>query len=130
MSHTTSIAIRFADIDKFGHVNNAIYLTYFESARIAYLADVLGTVDWINKGVILARAEINFIQPVLLNDKIFVETSCSRIGNKSFDLSYKLNKLSDGIRTEMANGLTVMVGFDYVRQQTIVIPEEWKQKMS
>jgi len=43
--YKTLIPIRFADIDAFGHVNNAIYLTYFEIARSAYWEEVIKW-DW------------------------------------------------------------------------------------
>lgn len=130
MIHTTEIDIRFADIDAFNHVNNAKYITYVEHARMKYFDDVIGEVDWANEGFILARAEINFLQPVKLHDKIIVETRCSRIGNKSFDLSYKIFRIGGEAKTEMANALTVQVGFDYKNNRSIPVKEEWKKKLS
>lgn len=136
MVHTTEITVRFADIDAFNHVNNANYLSYIEHARMNFVDDVIGKVDWANHGFILARAEINFVLPIKLHDKIIVETQCSRIGNKSFDLSYKIFKivhpeLAEGKekKTEMANALSVQVGFDYKNNLTIPIKDEWRRKL-
>jgi acyl-CoA thioester hydrolase len=129
MIHTTEIDIRFADIDAFNHVNNAKYITYLEHARMKFVDEVIGQVDWANAGFILARAEMNYIQPVKLYDKIIVETHCSRIGNKSFDLTYKILKIEGGAKTEMANAVTVQVGFDYKNNRTIAITEEWREKL-
>lgn len=129
MIHSTEISVRFVDIDAFGHVNNSNYLTYIEHARMYFFDDVIGKVDWANDGFILARTELNFILPIKLHDKISVETQCSRIGNKSFDLSYKIYKTENGKKTEVANALTVQVGYNYKNGATIPISEEWKNKL-
>lgn len=125
--HITEIEIRFADIDAFGHVNNAVYLTYFENARVKYFNEIVDwTYDWSKEGVILARAEINFIQPAHFNDKVFIETRCARMGNKSFDLHYRMIMRKGDSEILLADSVTVMVAFDYVGQQSIPVPDEWK----
>ena len=56
--HKTRIQIRFKDIDKLGHVNNANHITYLELARVNYLNDVFKQlIDWSKEGIILARIE-------------------------------------------------------------------------
>lgn len=120
--------IRFVDIDAFGHVNNAHYLTYFEQARVKYFDDIVGwKYDWSKQGIILARAEINFVVPVLFRDEVIIMTRCSRLGNKSFDMEYRLVKTENGNEVLLADGKTVMVAFDYQLNQSIPIPELWKQ---
>ncbi len=130
MIHITPIEIRFADIDAFNHVNNANYLSYIEHARMNFVDDIIGKVDWVKRGFILARAEINFVQPIKLHDQIIVETQCSRIGNKSFDLSYKIFKIDQEEKVEMANAISVQVGYDYKNNLTIPLTEEWRRKLS
>ena len=127
--HQTRVAIRFADLDKLGHVNNAKYLTYLESARISYFIEIVGEqVNWNEQGIILAKAEINFAMPVELEDvEVSIFTSCSRIGGKSFDLSYVITK-SDGT-TICATGLTTMVCYNYLEGKTVQIPDSWKEKL-
>ena len=60
--HKTPIQIRFKDIDKLGHVNNANHITYFELARVDYF-EALATenikIDWINEGVIWLKLKWN-----------------------------------------------------------------------
>lgn len=129
MIHTTEITVRFADIDAFNHVNNAKFITYLEHARMHFFDDVIGNVNWETEGFILARAEVNYILPILLHDRIIVETRCTRVGNKSFDLSYRVIKTEDGNKIEMANGLTVQVGYDYKSKRTIPITDEWRKKL-
>jgi acyl-CoA thioester hydrolase len=127
--HKKKVAIRFADIDKLGHVNNAKYLTYMESARIAYFTEVVGEqVNWNEQGIILAKAEINFAIPVALEDiVVMIFTSCTRIGGKSFELSYVITK-SDS-KTICATGSTTMVCYNYNESKTIEVPEEWRIKL-
>src|SRR6187549_590836 len=94
--HSMRPEIRFVDVDVFGHVNNAHYLTYFEQARVKYFDDIVGwKYDWSKKGIILARAEINFVVPVQFRDEVLIRTRCSRLGNKSFDMEYRIVKVEE-----------------------------------
>jgi acyl-CoA thioester hydrolase len=127
MPFSTEVEIRFSDIDNFGHVNNAHYLSYIEQARLRYFNEFLHNHDWQTKGIILARAEIDFQAPLFLEDKLTVELSCSRIGSKSFDLSYKLMKNKNSNEQTVATALTIIVSFDYIQNHSTIIPEEWKE---
>ena len=129
--HKTPVQIRFKDIDKLGHVNNANHLTYFELARMKYFEDVIGDqIDWKKQGVILARIEINYKLPILLEDKISVFTKSTRFGTKSFDLDhYIVKETTKGEYTELANGLSIVVCFDYEKSSAITIPQNWLDKV-
>lgn len=128
--HKTPIQIRFKDIDALGHVNNANHFTYIESARVNYFNDVSGEeVMWSKKGIIVAKAVIDFKMPLLFKDKVSVYTKCSRIGNKSFDLAYKIIKEENGKEIVLAEASTVLVCFDYEKGASILIPDEWKKKL-
>ncbi len=129
--HRTPIQIRFKDVDKMGHVNNANHATYLELARMMYFEDVVAVkIDWTKQGVILAKVVIDYIVPILLEDKVSVLTTCSRIGNKSFDLTHTIVKTENGKDIEVAKGVSVVVCFDYEKNITIPVPEEWKGKLS
>lgn len=128
----TPIQIRFKDIDKLGHVNNANHITYFELARVDYFAafekdDI--KIDWVNEGVILAKIEMEYKQPILLEDAVFVYTWVSKIGTKSFDMNCSIIKVENGMEIELAKGLATIVCFNYKTNETILIPEKWKTKM-
>ena len=127
--HKTPIEIRFADIDAFGHVNNAVFLTYFEQARVSYFDKVLGwNYDWSKEGVIVARSEVDYMIPIHFRDTIIIYTHCSRMGNKSFDISYQIIKVDDNTKEMlMADGVTVMVAFDYISKKSIEVPGAWKE---
>jgi acyl-CoA thioester hydrolase len=124
--HKTPIQIRFKDIDKLGHVNNANHLSYFEYARTCYFRDVVGTaIDWVKEGIILAKAVVDYKEPINFEDDIYVKTRCSRIGNKSFDLEYSLVKAGDGQEKTLATGLSILVCYNYVDKVTIPVPARW-----
>lgn len=127
--HKTLIQIRFKDTDKLGHVNNANYLTYFELARMKYAREVIGEINWKKWGFILAKISIEYIQPVFLEEEIYVYTKCSRLGNKSFDLSHSIVKVKDEKEIEVAKGVAVIVCYDYEKNDSMLIPENWRGLM-
>ena len=130
--HKTFIQIRFKDVDRLGHVNNANHITYFELARVDYFNALMGKeirIDWESESLILAKIEMEYKQPILLDDHIRVYTWVSRLGSKSFDMSCSIVKEEQGVETEMAKGLAVIVCYNYKLNQTIQIPEAWKEKM-
>jgi acyl-CoA thioester hydrolase len=130
-NHVTPIQIRFCDIDAMGHLNNAVYLSYYEIARIRYFNSVLQT-DWDDRqvGLILAKSEVNYKMPVFFTDTIEVYVRCSRIGNKSFEVEYEMVKvLANGEKQIASTGSTVLVAFNYDTQQSIAVPQQWKETL-
>jgi acyl-CoA thioester hydrolase len=118
---------RFYDMDAFGHINNARYLTYFEEARIKYVDDVIGwKYGYAETGIIMARAEIDFQLPAHFKDSLIIYTRCSKIGTKSFTLEYKLMRMGETIEELVANAVTVIVMYNYSEGASIPIPEAWK----
>ena len=123
------VEIRFVDIDALGHVNNANYLTYLEQGRIGYLNHVLGTeVKYEDKGIILAHVAIDFKIPAVFGDRLEVLTRCSRLGNKSFDLTCSIVKIVGDKKIEVAGAHTVLVCFDYKAQASMAMPQAWIER--
>lgn len=103
------IHVRFSDLDILGHVNNSVYLSYFEIARVHYFGELLGkNWNWKKYTVVLVKNEIEYLRPVHLHDEVFVELNTSHIGEKSFTLSYKV--YVDG--NQHAKGSSVLVAWD------------------
>jgi acyl-CoA thioester hydrolase len=124
------IEIRYGDLDPQGHVNNAVYLTYLEQARIGYIRH-LGLWEggsWLDIGIIIADAHLTFRQPVLFGQALRVGVRVSRLGNKSLTMEYCLRDGDTG--QEMATADTVLVTYDYHTNQTIAIPERWRAVIS
>ncbi len=114
--------VRFRDLDALGHVNNAVYLTYLEQARIAFLAPGGAEIS----SMILARVEIDFRAPVALGETVEVSFRPSRVGTKSFELSYELRV---GERL-VAEAKTVLVAYDYERAESRPLPDAWRKLLS
>jgi len=126
--YKTSIETRFADFDMMGHVNNAVYFTYMEIARTKYWKHAISW-DWEKTGVVIAKASLDYLLPVYLQDKLTMYVRTSRIGNSSFDLEYSLVKEVNGKEVTCAKGKTVCVAFDYATKKATAIPATEKAKM-
>ena len=125
------IEVRYGDLDPQGHVNNAIFLTYFEQARINYLIN-LGLFNkiqsFLDVGFILADAQVTFLASVFFGMDVRVEVQVTRLGNKSLSMAYRMLNGDSG--PELATAKTVLVTFDYHNNETIRIPELWREKIS
>ncbi len=122
------IPIRFADIDALGHVNNAIYLTYFEIARSAYWAEIIEW-DWKLFGIIIRKSVVEYLKPIILSDDIYAYVRTSKIGNSSFELDYILVKNVNGSEEICTTGQTLCVSLDYTDQKPTQIPTIQRFKM-
>lgn len=124
----TKIQIRFADVDAGGHVHNAAYLHYFESARIGFFFSGLGQDwDWKKFGFIVKKNIVEYNQPVYLQDQLSVEVNCIHIGEKSFTLSYHVVDNKKGL---MAYGESIIVCLNYLENKTITIPDAVKKVLT
>src|ERR1041385_4299494 len=95
--HSLPIQIRFVDIDRQGHVNNATILSYFELERVEFLNEVVGKDnDWDRRGLVIAHTEIDYLEPILLNDKIRAYSRLAHVGTKSFKVENVLVKERNG----------------------------------
>lgn len=124
------IEVRYGDLDPQGHLNNAKYLTYLEQARIAYIKR-LGLWpggSFLEIGIILADARLTFQRPVLFGQPVRVGVRVTRLGRKSLTMAYSLEDSGSG--EALATGETVLVAYDYHTEETIPIPEAWRQAIS
>ena len=126
MIKPAKIQVRLTDIDILGHVNNAIYLSYFEMARIHYFNLLVGPHwDWMENGVVLVHNEVQYLQPIFLADTPEIHMFCDNIGNKSFTLSYEIH-VNGQLKT---TGSSTLVGFNSNQQKSIEIPELMRESL-
>ena len=111
--------VRFRDCDAMGHVNNAVYSTYLEEARIGVLGDLID--------FILARVEIDFRSELRNGENVEVRTRCARIGTKSFDLEHVIS--ADEGRV-VAEAKSVLVAYDYDRGESVPVPDELRRRLA
>lgn len=122
--HFIPIQVRYIDIDQQGHVNNATFLSYIEQGRVEFLNTVLPNNDFQKNGLIIARTEIDYFEPIFLHEKnIICGTRIASWGNKSFIFE---NILITSQKTLKAFAKSIMVCFDYTQNKSIPVPEEWK----
>jgi len=117
-----TVQVRFRDIDMFDHLNNAAYLTYVESARIAYYAHVSGLTDPHDFDMTVARAEIDFLKPVFFPATVDVHTRATRIGRSSWTLEHELRDADNN--DLLARAATVLVHFDHETGESKPLPDD------
>jgi len=109
--------VRFSDRDALGHVNNAVYSTYLEEARI----DILGGLT----DFILARVEIDFRSELRDADEVVVRSRLDRIGTTSFTLRHEIHAAGQLV----AEATSVIVAYDYARGQTDEVSDELRERL-
>jgi acyl-CoA thioester hydrolase len=125
--HLTRLEVRFRDIDAFGHVNNAAFVTYLEQARIRYLVDNLEIETPQHLPLILAALQVDFRAPILFGQEVEIETRVDWIGNTSLSMSHRMTAGagSDAARL-VAEASTVLVAYDYNTERPIRVPDPWR----
>jgi acyl-CoA thioester hydrolase len=128
----TDIHVRFRDIDSMGHVNNVVYLTYFEEGRKEFVRSLFGIVNPEDYNFILANISCDFLKPIKISDTVSLEIWVGEIGQKRFDFIYWLvgKDEKDDESVVYAKGRSVQVFFDYKKNTALPIPEQIRQKIS
>ena len=115
--------MRWSDMDELGHINNAVYATFYEEGRGRFLMQCCQW-NWSIDGIILAKITIDFLSAMRVDDSCQLYVRISRIGTKSFDMEYAIfNKKGD----LCANGTTVQVAIEMTNFTPIAVPEYIKK---
>ncbi len=134
------IQVRFRDLDAMGHVNNAVYLTYFELGRQAYF-EAVGLTDRRSAGpldaralfpFILAEVSCRYLKPIPLGAKVHLGIRTASVGRKSWVFEYLLADRPPGEEDAVlfAAGRSVQVAYDYDRAESMPLPAELLDAMS
>ena len=119
------IEVRFRDMDALGHVNNAVYLTYLESARIAYWLHVTKRSGLDALDMILARVEIDYRSPLSYGEALDVTVRCASMRRSSFVLEFKATERAAG--RLVAEARKVLVHYDYGASRSLALPPELRE---
>lgn len=112
MRYQSKQYVRWDDLDAFGHVNNAVYLTYAQEARFAWS----GILE-----MVVARAEVDFIAPIYDGDTLLdIELWVSAIGNSSFTMTYEIKMKGEVV----ARVKTVQVTVDMSTKKSSPMSDE------
>ena len=125
---TVDIPVAWGDMDSLGHVNNARFFTYFETARIKYF-EKAGFIETIKKnsiGPILSSISAKFIKPLFYPDIVTVGTRVTSVEQDNFMMEYIIVSKSKGIA---ALGESKMVAYDYKSSEKTVLPDIVRNKI-
>ncbi len=126
MKFSIELPVQFRDIDVMGHVNNATYFQYMETARVE-LARRLGQVtEGFRGSFIVASARCEFKKPIREERRITVSVWVSRIGDRSWDFDYSIHGPR---RLEFAVGRTTQVGYNYKARLTVQISGKLRKEL-
>lgn len=122
------IQIRFTDIDVFGHVNNARYPELFDTARYLFVKEMLPGFDPDGKSMVLVHIETDFRKQIVLSDKVYVETSVKKMGDRSLGMTQRIVNERDG--SVHADSYSVLSTYDAVTRQSFPMPARWRERLS
>jgi len=121
--HTLPLQLRFSDVDRFGHVNNVVYFSFYDLGKTHYFSQVCPHVDWSKYGIVAVHVQADFLEQIHETDNVAVQTAVVKIGHKSFTLAQRVIDLDTHV--VKCVGSSVMVTYDLQRQESILIPQEW-----
>jgi len=119
---------RFRDTDAMGHLNNAVYVTYFEVARTEYWRALTGSPRYQEVPFILAHTTIDFRSPALVSEDLEVGIRVSRIGRSSFECAYRIEEAVT--RRLVCDGRSVQVIYDYAKGASYPMPEDLRARIA
>ncbi|HEY3967887.1 MAG TPA: acyl-CoA thioesterase [Planctomycetaceae bacterium] len=125
-----TLPIQWGDQDAFRHVNNTVYLRWFESARIAYgdLAGLEQHAEGRKVGPILAALSCNYRRQLNFPDTVHIGARVTRIGSSSLKMEHRV--ISESLGAIAADGDSTLVAFDYVSQKPVAVAESVRASIS
>ena len=115
-----NIQTRWRDLDAFGHVNNAVFATYIETARGTLFKRWSLPFDGTGKSLIVASMTINYLKQLKHPSNIIVGLKINKIGNTSFNIeSYIFNERDT--KNPIATSNVVIVCFDFDNQKPVPV---------
>jgi acyl-CoA thioester hydrolase len=116
----------FRDIDVFGHVNNAVFFTYFEWARTLLWFELVGRGGARDIGFIVARAECDFLRQIEM-ERIEIRVRFGELRTSSFDFLYEIYKEEHQLA---ATGKVVVVLFDWTTRSKVPISDDLRDRVA
>jgi acyl-CoA thioester hydrolase len=117
---------RYSDLDTYNHVNNAVYLSYLEEARIAF-TKAIGLREMFSRqcSTILAHASIDYRSPAFLGDELRIEIGAGEVRRSAFEFQYRILRPKDD--KLIAEAKTVQVCFNFDVNAVTRVPEHWRE---
>lgn len=119
--------VTFRDIDMLGHVNNAVYATYFETARLEYFYTVAGD-GLASLPLILAEITITYKSPAYLREVLEIGVRIAEVRNSSFTIESQIQEQETGRLVAVSRA--TLVHFDYAEKRPAPLPREWRERFA
>lgn len=120
------IQIRFNDIDSLGHINNNVYLSFFDLGKADYFDKIRGSaVSWTEGAIVIAHLEMDFLAPTFYKEKITVESKIIKIGDKSGEFIQQIKSEKTGAIKCVCKSIFVYI--DAETQKPTSVPHVWRQ---
>lgn len=122
--HTMRQAIRWGDMDAFGHVNNTVYFRYMESGRIAFLEQAAGDLEIKGEGPVIVTAYCNFIRQLKYPGEIEIRTFAGPAGRSSFEVTHEIRMVDEHGNADVvaAEGGGKVVWIDFAAEKSVPLP--------
>jgi acyl-CoA thioester hydrolase len=123
--------VRFGDLDAMRHLNNVAFLAFFESARIAYITQLLPERDPTHPdatGLIFAECHINYRAPAFYDEEIRTLIRPGDVARSSFRVYFEMRAETDG--RLLAEGYGVLVGYDYEAGRAMALSDAMRAALA
>lgn len=132
--HLLPLQLRFNDIDMMGHVNNAVYLEFFDLGKEHFFTEAGVDLYGQDFTLMIVHIDVDFCRQTRFADRIGVTTQVSRFGNKSVEFVQHIVSLAaDGSIADEAHPIatckTVLSGYSRATQRSAVVPDDIRQRM-
>lgn len=116
--------VAWGDMDAFGHVNNTVYLKYFESARVKYFDDIPELAGFKGDEIpVLANISCSFKKPVVYPDTLEMHVGVTKLGHASIQMSCEMISPKVGLAA-IAECTIVLI--DVKKGHSVRVPNEWR----
>ncbi|MFP8955920.1 acyl-CoA thioesterase [Natrialbaceae archaeon A-CW3] len=122
---SVDVQVRYQDLDTLEHVNNAVYVTYFEHARTTYL-EAVADLDLETYSFVVADLQVTFERPITMGESVVATVETTRLGDSSWTMVYAV--YADGERA--ATGETTLVLLDQETKRSTPIPVETRRQLA
>lgn len=127
--HYMPLQIRFTDIDMLGHLNNSIYVNFFDMGKTAYFSTILGgPLDWDTIALVIVNINCSFYTPSYYDSQLEVYTKTVAIGQKSVTMEQRIIDTRTG--ETHASCTTTLAGFDIKNRCGMPVNDEWRRMIS
>lgn len=126
--HRMGVPIRFNDIDMFGHLNNSVYIQFFDMGKYAYfrqfMTDTFGSEP---TAPVVANINCDFLEPTKIDERLEVLTAITEIADSSMVLQQRIVSSAGRVK---CTARTIMVNIDLATGRPTTVSDEWRKKIT